>query len=98
MQSNFHKTLFEAYNAHPNEDWAWCPVLGGHIFPYMHGQATMNAIFGKIFRQWQIAKSYPSKPTVTQVLAWLKLRRQPRRPYKLRIESSILVGTSLTSW
>ncbi|KAL2013900.1 hypothetical protein VTN00DRAFT_1425 [Thermoascus crustaceus] len=39
------------------EDWAWCPILSewfpesdtraGHLFAYMHGQDTMDAIFGK---------------------------------------------------
>lgn len=37
---------------------AWCPILGqyldadeitiSHLFPYRHGQYTMDAIFGKI--------------------------------------------------
>jgi HNH endonuclease len=58
-QSNFRSALLDNYNArHPEENWVWCPILGGwrfstdivagHIFPYMHGQATMNAIFGKM--------------------------------------------------
>ncbi|KAJ5382383.1 hypothetical protein N7517_000294 [Penicillium concentricum] len=40
-----------------NSDWLWCPVLhawqdsrnmvAAHLFAYMHGQSTMDAIFGK---------------------------------------------------
>jgi len=57
LQSAFRSEMIEKYNAkHSSEDWLWCPVLGdwcmsdyvvaAHLFAYMHGQATMDAIFG----------------------------------------------------
>ncbi|KAJ9489208.1 hypothetical protein VN97_g4079 [Penicillium thymicola] len=58
QQSNFRRDLIQAYKAeHPTEEWLWCPILGdytdeddiqaSHLFPYMNGQDTMDAIFGK---------------------------------------------------
>jgi hypothetical protein len=57
-QSSFRKKLIHAYDAkNPELDYIWCPVLGqwvdedmitaSHIFPWKHGQATMDAIFGE---------------------------------------------------
>lgn len=57
-QSNFRKALIEASNAaHPTDESVWCPVLSkwivadystaAHLFSYKHGQAMMDAIFGR---------------------------------------------------
>ncbi|RAQ50236.1 hypothetical protein AFGD_011576 [Aspergillus flavus] len=57
-QSEFRNQLITMGNArHETQDWLWCPVLGdwcsdddiqaAHLFPYMHGQDVMDAIFGK---------------------------------------------------
>ncbi|KAJ5501495.1 hypothetical protein N7453_006312 [Penicillium expansum] len=57
-QSEWKRTMIDAYNAkHPDQNWLWCPithqwrashsVVAAHLFGYMHGQATMDAIFGK---------------------------------------------------
>ena len=57
-QSNFRKALIEASNAaHPTNEAVWCPVLSkwvaadystaAHLFSYKHGQAMMDAIFGR---------------------------------------------------
>lgn len=57
-QSSFRKKLIKVYDAkNPELDYIWCPVLGqwvdedmitaSHIFPWKHGQATMDAIFGE---------------------------------------------------
>ena len=57
-QFSFRKRLIEVYDAENCElDCLWCPVLGqwvdkemvkaSHIFPWKHGQATMDAIFGE---------------------------------------------------
>ncbi|KAJ5736089.1 uncharacterized protein N7483_001214 [Penicillium malachiteum] len=65
-QSNWRAELIKAYNAkHPIEDQLWCPVahiyeskdivIAAHLFVCMHGQGTMDAIFGKggdIFEPW----------------------------------------------
>ncbi|CAG8055140.1 unnamed protein product [Penicillium salamii] len=58
-QSSFRTRLIDSYDAESRElDSIWCPVLGqwidkemvkaSHIFPWKHGQATMDAIFGEI--------------------------------------------------
>ncbi|KXG52810.1 uncharacterized protein PGRI_080660 [Penicillium griseofulvum] len=58
QQSRFRSQMIEKYNAkHDLYDHLWCPVLGdwrdsedvvaAHLFAYMHGQTTMDAIFGK---------------------------------------------------
>ncbi|KAJ5618121.1 hypothetical protein N7537_003235 [Penicillium hordei] len=57
-QSDWKQDMVEAYNAkHPDQTWLWCPithqwrpsemVVAAHLFGYMHGQGTMDAIFGK---------------------------------------------------
>ena len=57
-QSAFRDELITVGNArHETNDWLWCPVLGdwcsnidveaAHLFPYMHGQDVMDAMFGK---------------------------------------------------
>lgn len=58
-QSRFKDELIEKYAAlKPGKKKSlWCPILrtwrescdmtDAHLFPYMHGQATMDAIFGK---------------------------------------------------
>lgn len=57
-QSNFKASMVKAYDAkHPTQNWIWCPIIGdwrdkesvvaGHLFAHMHGQDTMDAIFGK---------------------------------------------------
>ena len=57
-QSAFRKRLIEAYQAEePDMECLWCPILGvwvekevmraAHIFPWRHGQETMDTIFGK---------------------------------------------------
>lgn len=57
-QSDFRKALVEASNAaHPTDEAVWCPVLSkwvavdystaAHLFSYKHGQAMMDAIFGR---------------------------------------------------
>lgn len=57
IQSNFRDQLIKDQNAqHDNGRLLWCPVLhewvpnqqmkAGHLFPCIHGQATMDAIFG----------------------------------------------------
>ncbi|KAB8264844.1 hypothetical protein BDV32DRAFT_144879 [Aspergillus pseudonomiae] len=57
-QSAFRNELIAVGNAkHETEDYLWCPVLGewcmdtdiqaAHLFPYMHGQDAMDAIFGR---------------------------------------------------
>ncbi|KAJ5661271.1 uncharacterized protein N7484_000643 [Penicillium longicatenatum] len=56
-QSLFRHELIDQFQAqHPSQPWLWCPVLGSweheynvsavQLFPYMHGEETMNAIFG----------------------------------------------------
>ncbi|CAG8932929.1 unnamed protein product [Penicillium salamii] len=58
-QSSFKKRLIDKYDAETRElSCSWCPVLGqwidkgmaeaSLIFPWKHGQATMDAIFGEI--------------------------------------------------
>ncbi|KAL2696906.1 hypothetical protein AAEP93_002201 [Penicillium crustosum] len=58
QQSSFRADMIQAYEAkHPTKEWVWCPILGdytddddiqaSHLFPYMNGQDTMDAIFGK---------------------------------------------------
>lgn len=58
IQGDFRNKMFEVYGSrHPTEDWAWCPIISewfpksdtraSHLFAYMHGQDTMDAIFGK---------------------------------------------------
>ncbi|KAJ5781393.1 uncharacterized protein N7518_009876 [Penicillium psychrosexuale] len=58
QQANFRAGMIKAYDAyHPTQPWIWCPILGdfdeeeniqaSHLFPYMNGQDTMDAIFGK---------------------------------------------------
>ena len=58
QQGNFRRTMIEVYGAkHSTEPWIWDPIIGdyldeeliqaSHLFPYMHGQDTMDAIFGK---------------------------------------------------
>jgi hypothetical protein len=50
--------MIELYGSrHEKHDWLWCPILGewflrkqmtaAHLFAYMHGQETMDSIFGK---------------------------------------------------
>ncbi|CAG8395724.1 unnamed protein product [Penicillium salamii] len=57
-QTLFRANMIRDYGAQrPGYDHLWCPVLGdwrddrtivaAHLFGYMHGQATMDAIFGK---------------------------------------------------
>jgi hypothetical protein len=57
-QEKFRMDMIKSYGAqHPQEEWIWCPVLGewlvkesvtaAHLFAWMHGQDTMDAIFGK---------------------------------------------------
>ncbi|KAB8272818.1 hypothetical protein BDV30DRAFT_239130 [Aspergillus minisclerotigenes] len=57
-QTKFRQDMIEKYGAqHPEEDFLWCPILGqwvsddhitaAHLFAWMHGQDTMDAIFGK---------------------------------------------------
>jgi len=57
-QSSWRFVLIEVYKAkHPKENQLWCPIIqtyrssrivvAAHIFAYMHGQSTMDAIFGK---------------------------------------------------
>ncbi|PLB53872.1 hypothetical protein P170DRAFT_396820 [Aspergillus steynii IBT 23096] len=57
-QSCFRAELMLQYKSmHDTQDFAWCPILGeyvevesvtaSHLFSYKHGQATMDAIFGK---------------------------------------------------
>ncbi|KAJ5534969.1 hypothetical protein N7527_001223 [Penicillium freii] len=57
-QTLFRTSMIREYGAQrPGYDHLWCPVLGdwrdnrsvvaAHLFGYMHGQATMDAIFGK---------------------------------------------------
>ncbi|CAG7937422.1 unnamed protein product [Penicillium salamii] len=58
-QSLFRTNMIREYDAKrpDNDDHLWCPVLGdwrdsmtvvtSHLFGYMHGQTTMDAIFGK---------------------------------------------------
>jgi hypothetical protein len=56
-QSDFRTEMIAKYGAkHPTEDWLWCPILSSwlrpqfiqaaHLFAQMHGQDTMDAIFG----------------------------------------------------
>lgn len=62
VQPNFRKALIEASNAaHPTNEAVWCPVLSkwvaadystiAHLFSYKHGQAMMDAIFGREKRE-----------------------------------------------
>lgn len=62
VQPNFRKALIEASNAaHPTNEAVWCPVLSKwvaadystipHLFSYKHGQAMMDAIFGREKRE-----------------------------------------------
>ncbi|KAJ5918166.1 hypothetical protein N7454_010541 [Penicillium verhagenii] len=58
-QSAFRADMISKYNAQREgeDNLLWCPILGqwhdsesivaAHLFAYMHGQVTMNAIFGK---------------------------------------------------
>ncbi|KAE8164545.1 hypothetical protein BDV40DRAFT_298344 [Aspergillus tamarii] len=57
-QSKFRADMIERYGAqHPEESFIWCPIFGqwlsaegvtaAHLFAWMHGQDTMDAIFGK---------------------------------------------------
>lgn len=58
-QSNFRSAMIQAYESWYTgpEPFLWCPILGdwmrssqmvaAHLFGYMHGQQTMDAIFGK---------------------------------------------------
>lgn len=57
-QSNFRQKLIQAYEArHRDNTWLWCPifqdyldandVVAAHLFSWKHGQANMDAIFGK---------------------------------------------------
>ncbi|RDW93996.1 uncharacterized protein DSM5745_01318 [Aspergillus mulundensis] len=57
-QSSFRKELIATGDAkHPKFEWLWVPVLGrywpeeevvaAHLFPCMHGQESMDDIFGK---------------------------------------------------
>jgi HNH endonuclease len=57
-QINFRTEIINSYaSRHEKQDWLWCPILGewlhskhttaAHLFAYMHGQDTMDAIFGK---------------------------------------------------
>ena len=55
-QSQFRKSLIKSYDAESSEGFLWCPVLkdwfdkenvlAGHLFPFLHGQDVMDAIFG----------------------------------------------------
>ncbi|RDW81537.1 HNH endonuclease signature motif containing protein [Aspergillus mulundensis] len=57
-QSNFRRELIESMDARhqTDKDSLWCPILGkwleeeiiqaAHLFPYAHGQGTMDAMFG----------------------------------------------------
>jgi hypothetical protein len=58
VQNEFRQQLIKVYDCkEPNEDGLWCPILrrycpsrdmiAGHLFASMHGQDTMDAIFGK---------------------------------------------------
>jgi HNH endonuclease len=58
VQSEFRNEIIRVYGSrHEHKKWLWCPILGSwearehmtaaHIFPYMHGQDVMDAIFGK---------------------------------------------------
>lgn len=57
VQSQFRNNLITDQNSiHPNGRLLWCPIMhqwfpqelmkAGHLFPCMHGQSTMDAIFG----------------------------------------------------
>ena len=57
-ESNFRKALGKASNAaHAEDEAVWCPVLSewvsegystaAHLFSYKHGEAMMDAIFGR---------------------------------------------------
>lgn len=55
-QNQFRNSLIKSYDAESSEGFLWCPVLkdwydkqhvvAGHLFPFMHGQDVMDAIFG----------------------------------------------------
>ncbi|KAN0074034.1 hypothetical protein V8E54_007971 [Elaphomyces granulatus] len=56
-RNNFRTEIIDAYaSRYEKQDWLWCPILGewihskhttaAHLFAYMHGQDTMDAIFG----------------------------------------------------
>ncbi|OGM44733.1 hypothetical protein ABOM_007399 [Aspergillus bombycis] len=56
VQKQFREDMIEKYGAqNPEQDFIWCPILGqhvshataAHLFAWMHGQDTMDAIFGK---------------------------------------------------
>ncbi|PKY03798.1 hypothetical protein P168DRAFT_311344 [Aspergillus campestris IBT 28561] len=57
-QSSFRAQLLKDYDSLDEQGNAWCPILGcyldpdnvtaSHLFAYKHGQASMDAIFGKI--------------------------------------------------
>lgn len=62
-QSNFRAACIEAYNASdpdPKTKLLWCPITklwvpqdltnAAHLFAYMHGQDTMNSVFGVMER------------------------------------------------
>lgn len=58
IQSNFRAQLLKDYDSLDQHGNVWCPILGcylgpdnvtaSHLFAYRHGQASMDAIFGKI--------------------------------------------------
>ena len=58
FQSDFRAQLLKDYDSLDQHGNAWCPILGcylgpdnvtaSHLFTYRHGQASMDAIFGKI--------------------------------------------------
>ncbi|PLB42261.1 uncharacterized protein BDW47DRAFT_122032 [Aspergillus candidus] len=58
VQSGFREQLLKDYDGLDEHGNAWCPILGcylgpenvtaSHLFAYKHGQASMDAIFGKI--------------------------------------------------
>ncbi|KAJ1715233.1 hypothetical protein NYO67_2619 [Aspergillus flavus] len=58
VQSNFRQQLLVDYESERDDGLIWCPVSHGwihsdhmtasHIFSYKHGQATMDAIFGRV--------------------------------------------------
>jgi hypothetical protein len=57
LQTKFRNDMIKVYHEkNREEDYIWCPILGQfstpndmtaeHLFAYMHGQETMDAIFG----------------------------------------------------
>jgi hypothetical protein len=58
LQTDFRKEMIKVYGSqHESEDLLWCPIVGkwtnpkdmkaAHLFAYVHGQDTMDAIFGE---------------------------------------------------